>query len=423
MPDTPDPPPAPQGEIYKGEADFTGRAFAAYQNFLDMTFPERMNFKGATFKHGAGFSGATFKKGANFEGATFKRGANFEDARFEHSANFARARFEQDANFEGAKFGQGDSSDRASSFTFMDTVSFMDTVFLQVGTFRRAEFGYLICFERAQFKKEALFTRVRFSLLANFNKVVFCDGADFELAIFDLDATFSAARFCGRTTFEGVKIARRANFDRTSFSKSVSLVNIEIGSLTSFNDAEFRYLPPDFSGAKLHEGTTWFGVKWPPILNTRDDARKAVSAYERLKLEMDRLKKHADELDFFALELQARRVLAGKWSSFTGGAIWAYGLLSDYGRSFSKPLFLLLVTALAGADALWGHAGLDYARALSLSAANTLGVFNFRQAFFSADEIAKLPGWLQVFSAGETIAGALLLFLLGLGLRNAFRLR
>jgi hypothetical protein len=37
------------------------------------------------------------------------------------------------------------------------------------------------------------------------------------------------------------------------------------------------------------------------------DAGPFVDAYERLKLEMDRLKKHEAELDFFALELQSRR--------------------------------------------------------------------------------------------------------------------
>ncbi|MGC8524326.1 MAG: hypothetical protein ACP5M5_08570 [Acidibrevibacterium sp.] len=87
------------------------------------------------------------------------------------------------------------------------------------------------------------------------------------------------------------------------------------------------------------------------------------------------------------------------------------------------PLFVLLATILAGADAFWGQAGLGYARALGLSAASTLGVFNFRQAFFAAGDLVTLPGWLQVLSAGETIFGALLLFLLGLGLRNTFRLR
>src|SRR5437764_12915356 len=41
--------------------------------------------------------------------------------------------------------------------------------------------------------------------------------------------------------------------------------------------------------------------------------RSFIYAYERLKLEMDRLKKHEDELDFFARELQCRRILHGDW--------------------------------------------------------------------------------------------------------------
>jgi hypothetical protein len=61
---------------------------------------------------------------------------------------------------------------------------------------------------------------------------------------------------------------------------------------------------------------------------------------------MDRLKKHEDELDFFALELQSRRVLLGPWQ---GLPIWLNGVLSDYGRSYALPFLLLLVVAAIGA--------------------------------------------------------------------------
>jgi hypothetical protein len=50
---------------------------------------------------------------------------------------------------------------------------------------------------------------------------------------------------------------------------------------------------------------------WPIPARGSGDAGSFVDAYERLKLEMDRLKKHEDELNFFALELQSRRVLSG----------------------------------------------------------------------------------------------------------------
>ena len=60
---------------------------------------------------------------------------------------------------------------------------------------------------------------------------------------------------------------------------------------------------------------------------------------------MDRLKKHEDELNFFALELQSRRVLLGTW---TGLPIAIYGTFSDYGRSYLRPLVALFYLALIG---------------------------------------------------------------------------
>ena len=60
--------------------------------------------------------------------------------------------------------------------------------------------------------------------------------------------------------------------------------------------------------------------------------RRFISAYERLKVETDRLKKHEDELDFFARELKCRRTLYGSWTR-RGIPIALYGILCDYGRN------------------------------------------------------------------------------------------
>ena len=37
--------------------------------------------------------------------------------------------------------------------------------------------------------------------------------------------------------------------------------------------------------------------------------------------------------------------------------------------------------------------------------------------------IARLPAWLEVFTAVQTILGTILLFLFGLGIRNKFRMK
>jgi len=147
-------------------------------------------------------------------------------------------------------------------------------------------------------------------------------------------------------------------------------------------------------------------------------AKDFVRAYQSLKLVMDRLKKHEDELDFFTLEMQSRRVLLGTWR---GLPIALYGLLSGYSRSYRRPLVALLVLAVIGAGAFWYFDARSYREALAISAANTLNVFGFRRDFGLA--IDTPVAWLIMFSALQTILGAILLFLFGLGIRNKFRMK
>jgi hypothetical protein len=64
----------------------------------------------------------------------------------------------------------------------------------------------------------------------------------------------------------------------------------------------------------MHEATEWHGVSWPKPARDKDAAQAQVYAYERLKQEMERLKKHEDEQQFFRRELRARRGPVPPWS-------------------------------------------------------------------------------------------------------------
>jgi hypothetical protein len=197
----------------------------------------------------------------------------------------------------------------------------------------------------------------------------------------------------------------------------IGFVNASMKGPTSFMGARFKGQPPRFFGAQLHEGTVWRYVSWP-IPQSRIDAGEYVDAYERLKLEMDRLKKHEDELHFFALELQSRRVLGGSIP------IAIYGLLCNYGRSYFLPLGWLLITIVIGAALFLTHFGLaKYPRAIGLSLANTFGVLGFRKDFIDPDTIEALSRMLKLVSAVQTVAGIVLLFCFGLAVRNRFRMR
>ena len=195
--------------------------------------------------------------------------------------------------------------------------------------------------EGATLTERANFVGATFTERANFAGATFTKEADFRGAKFIRTADFEGATFTKMASFAGTTFTEWTNFGDATFTKETYFVNSEMELVTTFDNASFLDEPPLFDGAKLHEGTTWFQVKWPPSPKTKDQARLAVRAYERLKLEMDRLKKHEDELHFFAMELQARRVLEGKWTSFQGVAIGIYGCLCDYGRSYIRPLWLL----------------------------------------------------------------------------------
>jgi len=119
---------------------------------------------------------------------------------------------------------------------------------------------------------------------ANFNGAAFADFANF------IGATFTAALHLPMR-FRGIRQLRQ----------------YEDGIHDSFAGTTFEHASK-FFGAELHQNTVWRGVKCTYPQN-KGEAGRYIDAYACLKLEMDRLKKHEDELDFFAFELQSRRVL------------------------------------------------------------------------------------------------------------------
>lgn len=129
---------------------------------------------------------------------------------------------------------------------------------------------------------------------------------------------------------------------------------------------------------------------------------------------MERLKKHEDEQFFFANESRARRALETRWS-LQWLLNYAYEISSGYGQSVGCPIFWLIVLFALGADffalaPMHKGAPLAYDVAAGLSATN-LPKLGDRSA------TAKIIGDLQ------SVLGLVLLFLLGLGLRNRFRMK
>lgn len=403
--------------------DLAGVQFRDKCQFRGYIFPRRTSFDGATFESDATFGDALFCDYGSFKSCTFKGPADFNGATFRKWAPFHGTRFLSYANFGSCHFDEGADFEDFSVDGHAD--------------FNHVEFSESARFRNAQFRDRAVFYSAKFGYAA-FQNAVFSDRADFDRSHFRQRADFQGVKFssAGRGPMhehyrwheedreERGRMPSRfwhgASFQNATFERGVDFENVVFEASCKFGHAVFATQPPLFLGASIHPGAEWRNAHWP-LPETREDAGTFVDAYACLKLEMDRLKKHEDELDFFALELQSRMKLLGLWR---GLPIGLYGLLSDFGRSHTRPLLgILLVWACSAVPlSIWlGKCRLN--EALGLSLVNVFGVFGFRKEFVAAKLVEEMPSALKVMSAVETIIGGILLFFFGLALRNKFRMK
>jgi len=276
--------------------------------------------------------------------------------------------------------------------------SFNGFIFPAVATFTRANLTNIVTFDDATFTEIAFFLKTNFRSLALFKKTKFKDFAPF-----------------GQARFKSV-----ADFTDLVIEKHLDFEGVQCDSHTYFTNAIFNVSVPEFFETRLHEATFFHGVIWPaPARDNPVAAQRQADAYSCLKRKMAELNRHEAELDFFARELSA---LSHCQPRSRAWAIRLYGWVSDYGRSVVRPLICGVL--------VWYFGALGYllvveptAKAtVGFSAASMASVLGARREIFpDTMEHASLP--VALLSTGQGIIGAGLLFLIGLALRNRFRIR
>ena len=350
------------------------------------------------------------------------------------SPDFSRTRFDQRVDFAGFQFPwlttfHGSIFSKTAIFkkAFFNDANFTSVKFLLDVDFTSSHLNGSD-FQSATFSEYADFEAATFAGVCHFPSVVFSGTADFEAAQFQHGAYFSAVTFFEDADFVATTFSGMAKFEEARFSKSILFVNAKFSANTIFANARFESRVPDFRGATMHEATEWHGVVWPQPTRNVADAQNQVYAYERLKQEMERLKKHEDEQSFFRRELRVRRglarVLSGSWLLNL-----AYEAFSAYGMSVSRPLFWLFGAFLAGA-AIFARAPLYCGAPMPTKLAAKLSFANLflflpdkREIMMNPKMVECLSNSTQAISAVQSLFGAVLLFLFGLALRNRFRMK
>jgi len=296
----------------------------------------------------------------------------------------------------------------AKGTSFAAIAPFSDCDFLGISDFSKSQFsGPAILmrnnqfhnrteFRSAQFHGATSFLRTEFDVVG-FQEVTFHDHVDFFFLVSNDNADFSCATFKHVAIFNNAEFKCRLSFRKAQFVR-----------------------PPLFLNSKLPEGLDLGEIAWPRLRTTTKDPQEFIEAYQRLKSEMDRQKLHEQEMMFFGCEMQARGSALGK-KTFAGLAIATYGALSDYGRSYVRPLGWLASLITIGGLIGFAVAGRSLLESLGLSFVDTFGVFGFRKDFIQA--FSSPPRSLLVLEWIQTIIGSALIFLFVLALQKRFRMR
>ena len=302
---------------------------------------------------------------------------------------------------------------QCNEFEFRQTVLFVSSVFERSANFVSAQFSKNANFHSATFIGEANFNSANFKTSStsgvSFRRAHFGRGAFFRATIFTEDADFKSAEFC----------------DEAEFSSS------QFKSTTTFEEARFLTHVPEFHAAELYDDTAFtlpdeYSENWPLIVGDGVMAAdKQKKAYNRLRYYMSKSLQIDEEQFFHRMEMRCKRETENSkamkllYDLFEG--------VSDFGNSVWRPVFWLRVVWLSGTiaklDAVKGTYWPDWLsipQAMGWSFANLFSFFGFYRRYFKGETLNDV---LQLFSATQTVFGFVLLFLLGLGLRNRFRLR
>ena len=299
------------------------------------------------------------------------------------------------------------------------SVTFAESQFVGPVDFSHAGFPNSVTFGECKFESRAEFTNATFNN-ARFDRAVFRRDVDFSA---DPDRKFESAIFT-HARFEGT-----ARFWRRRFT-----------GITVFRAVHFEQ-PPEFFNAELPDEVDFEHATYGAM--TKKNAYSAEAAYRTLKQKMNKMQHHRAETMFFAKEMCARQFI--EKNKLLGGLYWVYGKWSDYGQSVSRPLVGLVVVAVISFLAYFiategptivacvpdHDCQLQIDRGWKLLELTFAGLIPFFEvtkqlgsyALTVLLRVSPTPGYIIVLQVLELVFSLLFLFLLGLAVRNLFRLK
>lgn len=357
-------------------------------------FPIEVSFNRSTFinNHVIEFDYSIFLEKASFRETKFTRYCSFEQTTFKSYVDFIGTSFESGADFDES--------------TFESKAFFDDCTFKKYTGFYRCKFNDKLTLKSSNTYNCFFFKEVEILGDADLSDNVFHETAELNNSTFHKGSTFRNSTFNKASTFEKV-----------SFLKSVP----------DFNFCEFKQ-PPFLSQIKI-----------PEIYSTGEQSN--TENYRRLKSLAIDSHDHEQELLFFSYEMKSKMVIAGheqSTRSFT--PLKLYEVTSNFGRSISRPFtclvsllllsMILHYTIIPPVSECRGKSVYSKEVAVvSYSVSHSLPLFlSDKRAKKATDDclfgIDQPPSLLiQFIGFFQSLLSAVFAFLIGLGVRNRFKIK
>lgn len=284
----------------------------------------------------------------------------------------------------------------------------------------------------------------RFSSNFSMNKSILAT-ARFSDAVFERNAYFHEAKIgiIGRignaTEFKNTKFSGHATFSKAVL-KAADFTKSRFDTAARFDDTVFYAGCPKFYEASLPEDTIFplHASNWGGPHHRIDhfennephtplQLKIESNSFTALRRRMEELQRPEDAHFFTRMEFRTKE----KPKGWYGLLVKLYGWFSDYGYSIGRPLAALAFLVILGCAANTGYffsssTSLENPPSsptwagFGLSFSNTFRFFGLGK-LIDQNLITGLPSVLKFFSGLQTVLGFIFSFLLGLGLRNHFR--
>ncbi|HFB2048917.1 MAG: pentapeptide repeat-containing protein [Hyphomicrobiaceae bacterium] len=337
------------GTALSGDSSFRGVSFNRGAGFRTATFLGAIDFRNISFSGDADFRTSVFSKAVDFSSTMFSGAADFRTTVFKGAADFRRGIFGGAAKFRTATF-KGSASFRSASFS--GSASFRSTGFSGDTYFRSATFCREADFKSAKFEGDAWFNRASadrdltvFEKRVNFDQATFNEYVTFEETQFKDLASFAAIHASRGFTLANAKFWRAPDFIQAHFEEAPRLDNVHVEPEGANWRERWSNQSKSFSSGDPDVPARWRALKRLAIQG-HDHEREQIF----FPMEICSARFASDWYLPRPVNTQAG------WRSFF--RFWfgvAYGLTSSYGRSAVLPLAWLIGLTYISAAIYFGE--------------------------------------------------------------------